>query len=263
MRSARARYAAAMSVLPLVFLATSCDLDFGGKKDKRDHKSQSAGGSGAASSGGAGSGASGSTGGASAPVKVLTADQLKAALLAPADLPNGWSTKVGSPSAPGKLKAEPAACQAIVDLLSGDPDAKPVATGDAILGNTAAPATKYNQAIEQYSGVAEKLIADVTKATEKGSPCHEVTAKSGKIAVVYTTTRSDKAPKLGDATIYLDVKLSSPGKPDDFETVRVHVVRSGDLLVQFAGVAKGGTPDWLPDAIVKSQVDKVLAAQTK
>ncbi|MDI2127561.1 hypothetical protein [Yinghuangia seranimata] len=258
--------AAAVSLVPLLFAASACKIGgddkdakggTGGGKADPAAAAQPAAGSGAPSGGGS-SGAAVSGGGAA---KALTADQLKAALLVQSDMPSGWTVKPGSTVSPSKLNATPAGCQAIVDLVSGDPKAAPTATGNGVLTNGSSKDAQYFVSMEQYSGVATKLLDDVVKETGPGSSCGTVNATDGDNAFIYKAARSDRTPKsLGDAVLYLDITTSQPGQSAELPG-RMQIVRSGEVLIQFVGMQKSGKPEWVPDAVVKAQVEKIKAAQ--
>ncbi|MCF2530628.1 hypothetical protein [Yinghuangia soli] len=271
MRSARARIAGA-ALVPLLLLTTACLGDDKDKDAKADNAAQSsAPASPPAATGSAAPTGAPSTGAPQAPGKALNISELQALLVTQKDLGPGWTVKQAKSTVYGSIgmKAVPAAakCQPLLDLLTGSTPKPAVHVGE-VLESAADKGSWVDLSIARFESaeaVSKQLDAALKIAGEH--ECLEFEALNTKDEkTAYQFSFGDHQPKMGDASLWISVTWGDPKTMKDPSepaiSASVQLVRSGAVLVKMVGRSESTAynAEFVPDAQVKTQVDKVVAA---
>lgn len=270
MRSARTRIAATALTPLLVFGAAACEFgsDGGKKSDKKGGAGATAPVAPPAASAVPGTGTQASASAAPATGKALTAEQLKAALVTQKELGTGWTVKPGTSGtyAGSPMTAVEAACQPFLDLMTGAVP-QPAAYAEETLTTKADQGTSTRLDLFRYAdnSIAKTLDAGIAIAAKHD--CIAVTATNAKgEKTAYRFDVGDHQPKLGDGALWIDVTwgdektMADPDAPT--MTSRLQFVRVGSALVRFDSRPDNTSSgaEYIPDAQVKAQVDKLSAA---
>lgn len=206
--------------------------------------------------------------GSPAPASALTADQLKAALLTTKELPAGWTVTPRTADGSVQSTVSPAKCQPIVDLITGTPSGEPVAAAKETLKASANAKFTTDLTLARYAdGYAQKLTADVQKLAD-AYDCLEFTVTNrGKTTAWRFQKHAERAKPFGDSALWLTAEWGEPAQMADpksgaVPSAYVLVVRSGSTLIRFEARPEqlAYSPDFPPDAVIKAQLDKLVAA---
>lgn len=240
MKSTMSRAAVAVSVAAALGFTAACG---GGGDEGKDTKPSAAGSATAAGDAkneqdGAGKAA-------------LTEAQLKEVALAKGDVKGYKITALSAEEMPAEtVPAEPAACQPLANMFffTSDPQAK-ARVGRSVTSEDALSASVISLALAAHEqSDAEKVMADLRKATENCTGYEHVGSK-------YTDIKALTAPEQGDEAVAYKLKGNIEGAkiPMSFT-----VVRSGSTLIGFYSMNMlDADKAEVPDEILDAQVAKV------
>ncbi|MYW02294.1 hypothetical protein [Streptomyces sp. SID3343] len=184
----------------------------------------------------------------------LTQAQLQSALLVAAELPQGVYSTEGR-DAGDRSFAEPASCQALVDLsMPNQGTPKPTAGGQAssIIGGQM-PTTIITT--ELYSFAGNDAATVLAKGRDALKNCGSVSVVGADGETSVNKYQEIAHAKLGDETLAIGLT------PQDGGALGVVIVRSGPTLIMVSNAEPAGTVAALPsDALVTKQIEKVAAA---
>lgn len=240
MKSTMSRAAVAVSVAAALGFTAACG---GGGDEGKDAKPSAAGSATAAGDAkneqdGAGEAA-------------LTEAQLKEAALAKGDVKGYKIADMPAEDMPAvPVPAEPATCQPLANMFNFTSDPQPKArAGRTLTAEDELSASVISLALAAHEeGGAEKVIADLRKATESCDGYEHVGNK-------YTDIEALAAPKQGDEAVAYKLKADIEGAkiPMSFT-----VVRSGSTLIGFYSMNMlDADKAEVPDEILDAQVAKV------
>ncbi|MGW0660853.1 hypothetical protein [Streptodolium elevatio] len=200
--------------------------------------------------------------------KALTSAQLKAALVTQNELGTGWTVTPGDGAAYGSspMKAVEVACQPLLDVMTGA-GPKAAANAGETLATAADKGTTTRLDLVRYDGDAFAKTLDAAVLIASKHDCLEVVATNVKgERTAYRFDVGDHQPQFGDGALWLDVMwgdektMADPDAPT--MTSRLQFVRVGSVLVRFDSRPENTSfgAEYIPDAQVKTQADKVAAA---
>lgn len=277
MRSARTRLAYAALASSLLLGVSACKFGSDDKDKKAGDAAVSASSAPAATASGPSAPASGpvsgpaSPGSAGAGSKALTSADLKAALLTQQEMGTGWTAKPNTSDVYGSITmtAVPAnaQCQPLLDLMAGAKPASAAYAGE-ILTTTADKHTSISLDLVRFQSQDEisKQLAAVAKLRD-AHDCLEMTATNTKgQKTEYQVMWGDHQPQMGDASVWVSLlwgdpkNMADPNHPEP--SASLQFVRVGPNLVKYDGRPESTSysAEFVPDAQVKAQVDKLTAA---
>ncbi|MCF2526173.1 hypothetical protein [Yinghuangia soli] len=270
MRSARARLTGA-ALVPLLLLTTACLGDDKDEDAKAGNAAQSSAPSAAPGAAASGSAAPGGAGASQAPGKVLGAAELQGLLVTQKELGPGWTVKPSQSTGYGSIgmKAVPAAakCQPLLDVMAGSA-LKPAAYAAEVLESAADKHSWVDLTIARFES-ADAIAAQVDAVAKLAAAqeCLEFDAVNTKNETTsYRFVFAVPQPKLADGSAWITVFWSDPKSMKDptgtANSAEIQLVRSGAVLVKMVGLSESRaySSDAVPDAQVKTQVDKVVKA---
>jgi hypothetical protein len=273
MRSARTRLAHAALASFLLLGVSACQFGSDDKDKKAGDAAVSASSAPSAAASGPSAAASGpaSPGSPGAGSKSLTSADLKAALLTQQEMGAGWTAKPSTSDVYGSITmtAVPAnaQCQPLLDLMAGAKPASAAYAGE-ILTTTADKHTSISLDLVRFQSQDEitKQLAAVAKLRD-AHDCLEMTATNTKgQKTEYQVMWGDHQPQMGDASVWVTLlwgdpkNMADPNHPEP--SAALQFVRVGPNLVKYDGRPESTSysAEFVPDAQVKAQVDKLTAA---
>lgn len=253
MGSAAKRFAA-FAIVPLLALGTACGSD---DDKKGDDKPNSAPGTSAGNSAQPPAGKTDATPSGKPSAKLLTLDQLKAALVTTADVP-GYQVQLdneGETAAPEK--SDKPECQPLLQFISPDTAHAPAVT----VATTARKVGANDNVVSlislgQFDG--DKAKQFFTEAKEALPKCASFVATDDAGDKVDYTAKEGAKPAFGDDSIVIQFTWDG-----SFQTI--NLVRSGSVIIHAgaytvgAGTLSAHVP--MPEAVLRAQFDKLANAQ--
>lgn len=273
MRSPRTRLAHAALASFLLLGVGACKFGSDDKDKKAGDAAVSASSSPSVAASGPSAPASGpaSPGSPGAGSKSLTSADLKTALLTQQEMGAGWTAKPNTSDVYGSITmtAVPAnaQCQPLLDLMAGAKPASAAYAGE-ILTTAADKHTSISLDLVRFQSQDEitKQLAAVAKLRD-AHDCLEMTATNTKgQKTEYQVMWGDHQPRMGDASVWVSLlwgdpkDMADPNHPEP--SASLQFVRVGPNLVKYDGRPESTSysAEFVPDAQVKAQVDKLTAA---
>ncbi|WP_436778003.1 hypothetical protein [Yinghuangia sp. YIM S09857] len=204
--------------------------------------------------------AGGGDGGRKAP-DALDGDELRTVLLAQPELPQGWEVTGGGAAVDGDeiAEADRSACQPVMDLVSGrSADISPTGQADTGLLGPDGLGGAAHLGVNQYKeGDAAKLLDAARGALPTCAGFGVRQADGDSVAPAAATP--GEAPWLGDGALFFRLTMTTDAGP---LSIPYTVVRKGSALVLTSTLNDpGADTDAVPEALLRSQVDKLAKAQ--
>jgi len=192
-----------------------------------------------------------------APTTALSEDELKARLLTPADLPEGFAVDADDTSANGTISSADSNCKALADLMNaqGKPPGAVAAADTSFTRSELGPNIATGLAGFPAPAAAQGLLETITQAMHG---CTKLTETDKDGSSYDFTVAPLTFPASGDASSATRMSADIGGYPAQIDIV---LARAGSTLLYVANTGLGNTDSTLTEDVVKRAVAKLRAPE--